>query len=87
MSLVKEQVAAAIERALDALGGPCPACAADGRSAPLEFRGSFDGTVASSGVSRGHEGFGATYMCEYGHWYALIMGRLCPPGHILTVVE
>lgn len=86
-SIVGSQVAAATLRALDAIGGVCPACKLNGEPAMLEFRGSFDGRMPSSGVQHGHRGFGATYMCERGHWFALVMGRLCPPEHILTVVD
>lgn len=76
------QVIAAMDKALDALGGPCPAC-----GSLLDYTGPFDGRLPSSGVDHGHEGFGGTYLCEYGHWYAQVLGRLIPPEHILTVVE
>lgn len=91
------QVIAAVARALDAIAGPCPACCPNGITgtldaggeelAMLECRGPFDGTEKSSGVPAGHEGFGWTFMCEYGHWYAHILGALVAPEHILTVVE
>jgi hypothetical protein len=60
----------------------CPKCGGE-----LDARGPFDGTVSSTGVSHGHEGFGDTYLCAGGHWWAVIQGRLIPPEHILTVVE
>lgn len=60
----------------------CPTC-----GEPLEGRGPFDGTESSTGVSHGHEGFGDTFMCEQGHWWARIQGALIGPERILTVVE
>lgn len=60
----------------------CPSC-----GQPLEYRGPFDGTEASTGVADGHEGFGATYQCPSGHWFAFLQGKLVGPEHILTVVE
>jgi len=77
----------AVERAIteaDPIDVPraCPGC-----GAALEYAGDFDGRLPSSGVSWGHEGFGATYRCENGHWFTLLMGRLVGPDRILTVVE
>lgn len=60
----------------------CPTC--DG---PLEDRGPFDGRQPNSGVTGGHQGFGTTVICEQGHWWTWIQGKLVGPSHILTVVE
>jgi hypothetical protein len=60
----------------------CPTC-----GGPLESRGEFDGRLPSSGVTDGHQGFGATFICEAGHWFTWLQGKLVGPEHILTVVE
>jgi len=60
----------------------CPTC-----GLPLERRGSFDGRLPSSGVVDGHQGFGETYLCESGHWWTWIQGKLIGPERILTVIE
>lgn len=60
----------------------CPTCYQD-----LEAIGPFDGTEASSGVSYGHEGFGETFQCPRGHWFTLLLGKMIPAVHILTVIE
>jgi hypothetical protein len=60
----------------------CPAC-----HAPLEARGPFDGRLPSSGVKDGHEDFGETYLCEQGHCFTWLQGRMVVPEHILTVIE
>lgn len=61
---------------------PCPQCGGQ-----LDDGGPFDGREPESGVTGGHEGFGNTFMCENGHWYAFIQGALVPPSRVLTVVE
>ena len=63
-------------------GRHCPRCGAG-----LDYRGPFDGRAGSTGVTGGHEGFGETYMCDAGHWFAEIWGALVPPEHILTVID
>ncbi len=68
--------------AAGAVPGRCPEC-----GGALEDRGPFDGSEASTGVSGGHPGFGETFMCQAGHWYARIQGAIVPPQHVLTVVD
>jgi hypothetical protein len=60
----------------------CPTC-----HSSLESRGDFDGRLPSSGVTDGHEGFGPTFLCEQGHWFTWLQGRMVPPERILTVIE
>jgi hypothetical protein len=60
----------------------CPACGKE-----LDYRGEFDGRSSSTGVTGGHEGFGATWMCDAGHWWAQIQGALIHPDRILTVID
>jgi hypothetical protein len=60
----------------------CPTC-----HGPLEDRGPFDGRLPNGGVTGGHQGFGATFICEQGHWFTWLQGKLVGPEHILTVIE
>jgi hypothetical protein len=60
----------------------CPTC-----HRPLEYRGEFNGRLPSSGVTGGHEGFGATVICDQGHSFTWLQGALVPPERILTVSE
>jgi hypothetical protein len=43
--------------------------------------------LPNGGVTGGHQGFGATFICEQGHWFTWLQGKLVGPEHILTVIE